>query len=71
MVIVVPALAHRQKCQDEIVSAVIVGGVAALAEQMTERIDRESGVIKQYCANDEPPHQRADGAGPTAGEIAD
>src|SRR5262249_11475158 len=40
VVVVVPALAHRRVADDEVVAAVLVGLVGAVAPEMGDRVDR-------------------------------
>src|SRR5579875_2787478 len=71
MVIVVPPFTQRQQRQEKVVSAIIIRSVAALAEQVTQRVDGKGGVIKQHRADNKTPYHGAGGAGPAAGEVTD
>ncbi len=62
MVVVVPALAHGDECEHEVVARVVVGGVAAAAPQVRERVDRERAVPAQHLGHRERPHQAEEAA---------
>jgi hypothetical protein len=64
MVIVVPAFAERNQGQEKIILAGIGGLVAARAEQMAQRIDREGAVPTEDRAEKEAPDEQ----GPSAKE---
>src|ERR1044071_616941 len=57
MVVVVPALAHREQREGEVVARVVVGGVAPTAPHVGERVDRVGGVPAYDLADEEAPHQ--------------
>ena len=57
MVIVVPALAHRDEREPETVLALLAGLITASAEHVAERINGEGGVIKEHRADEEADDQ--------------
>ena len=57
MMIVVPALAHREDGEPKAVPAFLTCLVATGAEHVAERIDGERGVIKNHRADKEARHQ--------------
>src|ERR1051326_7250274 len=57
MVVVVPALAHREQGECEVVARVVVGGIAPAPPHVGERVDRVRGVPAHDLANEEAPHQ--------------
>src|SRR6266542_3389519 len=62
VVVVVPALAESQDRHQQVVAAVVARVVATAAEQMTQRVDREDGMIQQHRAD----HEAPDETGPAA-----
>jgi hypothetical protein len=57
VMIVVPSLAECDQGDKPVVSAVVFSRETPASEYVSERIHRESAVIKEHCANEESPHQ--------------
>src|SRR5262245_50476445 len=57
MVVVVPALAHRDERDEEAVPALVAARVALLAEDVGERVDGEGAVPEHDRAHDEAPEE--------------
>ena len=57
MMIVVPPLTQRDQRDKPVIAAVVTGRKAALAEDMRQRVNRESAVIKDHRADEETPNQ--------------
>ena len=66
MMVVVPTFAEGQQCDQPVITAIIIGGKVAFAEQVTDRIHHERHMIDQNRAEEEAPGQ----AGQAADEVA-
>ena len=77
VMVVVPAFAHREHGEPEVVTARVFRGVAASAPDVGERIDRERRVQKETCGHEVPPqaslepkqNRAADAERPWADEV--
>ena len=54
VVIIVPALAHREKRQQPVVAGVVARHVPPASVKVRERIDRKCRVINEHCTPEEP-----------------
>ena len=70
MVIVVPAFAHGDKCQPDVIAAVVLGGKAAATKKVGERIDGTGAVKQDDGGNKKTPYEHLPTAGPRLGKAA-
>ncbi len=63
VMVVVPAFAHRQKCEPEVVAARVFRRVTPTSPDVRERVDRERRVQKHACGHDVSPQEPVEAKG--------